>query len=323
VDFVHQGPTFDAGSTHIMPQVASMGAAVPSPTSIATAGRTSTSPTAARAASIVCIATRATARSPTSRSVGVADVNQPDRRVDGRVWGDYDNDGWEDLLPVSLRPARAVSQRQGRASSPVGDAAVCRVGEREQRDVARLRPRRPLDLFIAGYWPTDVNLWKLETTKIMPESFEYANNGGASTCCTIAATARSRTYRRARHHAAALDAGGRRGRSLRHGLSRSVLSNDYGVSELFANRRRQAVRRRRARAGVGRSPKSGMNASVGDVFNDGRLAIYKTNISEPACSCRATTLWVPKGPKAPTYENLASSWASISAAGAGARSSAI
>ena len=35
-----------------------------------------------------------------------------------------------------------------------------------------------LDLFLAGYWADNVDLWKLETTKIMPESFEYANNGG-------------------------------------------------------------------------------------------------------------------------------------------------
>ena len=35
-----------------------------------------------------------------------------------------------------------------------------------------------LDLFLAGYWPEDVDLWKLTTTRIMPESFEYAENGG-------------------------------------------------------------------------------------------------------------------------------------------------
>ncbi len=35
-----------------------------------------------------------------------------------------------------------------------------------------------LDLFLAGYWPEDVDLWHLKTTRIMPESFEYAENGG-------------------------------------------------------------------------------------------------------------------------------------------------
>ena len=35
-----------------------------------------------------------------------------------------------------------------------------------------------LDIFVAGYWPESLNLWDLETTRMMPESFEYANNGG-------------------------------------------------------------------------------------------------------------------------------------------------
>ena len=35
-----------------------------------------------------------------------------------------------------------------------------------------------LDLFIGGYFPEDIDLWHLKTTKIMPESFEYAQNGG-------------------------------------------------------------------------------------------------------------------------------------------------
>ena len=56
-----------------------------------------------------------------------------------------------------------------------------------------------------------------------------------------------------------------------------------------------------------------MNASVGDVFNDGRLAIYKTNISEPGVLVQGNDLWVPNDADAQAqadaveYENLASS----------------
>ena len=56
------------------------------------------------------------------------------------------------------------------------------------------------------------------------------------------------------------------------------IANDYGVSELFLNdggRFREAGRE----TGVGYAPKSGMNASVGDVLNQGRFAIYVSNIS--------------------------------------------
>src|ERR1051325_337910 len=53
-----------------------------------------------------------------------------------------------------------------------------------------------------------------------------------------------------------------------------------------------------------------MNAALGDVFNDGRLAIYKTNISEPGVLVQGNDLWLPKnygGDTSPEYENVASS----------------
>jgi hypothetical protein len=94
------------------------------------------------------------------------------------------------------------------------------------------------------------------------------------------------------------------------------LSNDYGVSELFANRGGKGFTDVAQTTGVGRSPKSGMNASIGDVFNDGRLAIYKTNISEQGALVQGNDLWVPRNPKPNAqrakpndveYDNLASS----------------
>ena len=35
-----------------------------------------------------------------------------------------------------------------------------------------------LDLFVGGYYDEGIDLWHLTTTRIMPESFEYAKNGG-------------------------------------------------------------------------------------------------------------------------------------------------
>ena len=53
----------------------------------------------------------------------------------------------------------------------------------------------------------------------------------------------------------------------------------------------------------------GMNAAVGDIFNDGRLAIYKTNISEPGQLLQGNDLWVPKPDRPAAFENLASALA--------------
>ncbi len=153
----------------------------------------------------------------------------------------------------------------------------------------------------------DINLWSLETTKIMPESFEYATNGGRKYLLhnrgdgtfedkaeTLGITSRRWTL--------AVIAGD----FLGTGYPDLFLSNDYGVSELFANREGKGFTDQAQATGVGRTPKSGMNAAIGDVFNDGRLAIYKTNISEAGVLVQGNDLWVPKG-KGIEYENLASS----------------
>ncbi len=68
-----------------------------------------------------------------------------------------------------------------------------------------------------------------------------------------------------------------------------------------------------------------MNAAFGDIFNQGRFAIYVSNISEDGILIQGNNLWVPQEGDVGRdlqYENLAREWASSSAAGASARSSA-
>jgi len=59
--------------------------------------------------------------------------------------------------------------------------------------------------------------------------------------------------------------------------------------------------------GVGKAPKSGMNAAVGDVLNQGRFAVYVSNISEEGILLQGNNLWVPTGAEKglPKFENLA------------------
>ena len=97
----------------------------------------------------------------------------------GAVWGDYDNDGCEDLFLYQVRPPELFHNEQGQRFVAVGEQAGLPrwVNANSATWLDYDRDGR-LDLFLAGYWPDDVNLWKLETTRIMPESFEYANNGG-------------------------------------------------------------------------------------------------------------------------------------------------
>jgi enediyne biosynthesis protein E4 len=312
VDFVHQGPTFDARLAHIMPQVASMGAAV----AVADVDRDGWQDfyvTNSGEGSLNRLYRNRGDGTFTdiAAQMGVADVNQRDTGVSmGAVWGDYDNDGWDDLFLYRYGRPELFHNDQGRRLVAVGEQAGLPTWVNANSATWLDYDRDgQLDLFLAGYWADSIDLWKLETTKIMPESFEYATNGGRKYLL------RNRGDGTFEDRAAALGITSRRwtlavvaADFLGTGYPDLFLSNDYGVSELYANRAGKAFADVAQTTGVGLTPKSGMNAAIGDVFNDGRLAIYKTNISEPGTLVQGNDLWVPKTNTATVgYENLASS----------------
>jgi len=298
VSFVHEGPTFDARLDHIMPQVASTGASV----AVADFDRDGwqdfyVTNSAIGSQNHLYRNNGDGTFADVAARVGLADVNQAGTGVSmGAVWGDFDNDGYEDLFlykygrpelfhNMAGRTFERVSAKAGLPAWVNANAALWWDYDCDGR----------LDLLIAGYWPEDVDLWHLRTTKIMPESFEYAENGGRKYVfhnrgdgtfeeTSAALGIQSRRWTLA---AAAADLHG-------SGYPDLFLANDYGISQLFENQHGRAFAEVGREAGVARTPKSGMNASFGDVFNDGRLSIYKTNISEPGVLVQANDLWVPK-----------------------------
>ena len=320
VEFVHEGPTFDARLAHIMPQVASMGAAV----SVADFDRDGLQDiyvTNSREGSFNRLYRNFgdAGFADVAQAVGLAQVNRTGTGVSmGAVWGDYDNDGDEDLFLYKYGRPELFRNDQGRAFVAVGAQAGLPAWVNANSAIWLDYDRDGLlDLFIAGYWPEEVDLWNLKTTRIMPESFEYAANGGRKYLLRNrgdgtfedVTQALGITSRRWTLAAAAADLSG-------DGYPDLFLANDYGVSELFVNRGGKGFVDVAGVTGVGRTPKSGMNASFGDVFNDGRLSIYKTNISEPGVLVQGNDLWVPKVSPKPEaadgggtveYENLASS----------------
>jgi hypothetical protein len=310
VDFMHQAPTFDSRFDHIMPQVAAMGASV-AVTDFNRDGWQDFYVTSSAEDSLNRLYRNDRGTFvDVAGQVGLADVNRRASGVSmGSVWGDFDNDGWEDVLLYKYGRPELFRNVEGRSFTPVGERAGLPVWVNANSATWLDYDRDGyLDLFIAGYWPENINLWKLETTRVMPESFEYATNGGRKYLLRNRGdgTFEDRTEAtgiRSRRWTLALIAAD----LLGDGYPDLFLSNDYGVSELFANRNGKRFDDVAADAGVGMMPKSGMNASVGDVFNDGRLAIYKTNISEPGNLVQGNDLWVPSstGAAAP-YDNLAS-----------------
>ncbi len=226
----------------------------------------------------------------------------------GSVWGDYDNDGFEDVIVYKWgRPElfhndggkafTRVSERAGLPPWANINAAVWLDYDRDGK----------LDLFLGGYFAEQVDLWHLKTTRMMPESFEYASNGGRKFLFRNLGGGRfeevsEKVGLSSRRWALAAVAADLRDT----GYPDLFIANDYGVSELFINEGGK-FREVGKESGVGYAPKSGMNASVGDVLNQGTFAVYVSNISEEGILIQGNNLWVPTGgtPQLPAYENMA------------------
>jgi hypothetical protein len=314
VDFVHVAPKLDSKLEHIMRQIASMGASV----AVADFDRDgwqdfyATSSGEGSLNRLYRNQGDGTFRD-VAGALGVAECNRPGSGVSmGSIWGDYDNDGFEDLLVYKWgRPelfhndaGKAFTSVTAQAGLPAWINAGCATWVDFDRD-------GQLDLFIAGYWADELDLWHLKTTKMMPESFEYARNGGRKYLLRnqghgvfqdVTALAGIDSHRWALCVAAA--------DLLGTGYPDLFVANDYGVSELFANRGGKSFREIGKQTGIGAAPKSGMNVAFGDIFNQGRLSVYVTNISEEGVLIQGNNLWVPKQGAAGDsleYENLASS----------------
>jgi len=311
VNFKHQAPTLDHRLDHIMPQVASMGAAV----SVVDFNRDGwadlyVTNSGEGSKNALFKNNHDGSFSDVAADVGLADLNQAGTGVSmGSVWGDYDNDGYEDLFLYKWgkpelfhndggQKFTRVTEKAGLPAWVNANTAIWFDYDRDGR----------LDLFLGGYYSEDVDLWHLKNTKMMPESFEYAKNGGRKYLFhNLGDGAFEEISQKAgidtRRWALAATVADLRG----SGQQDLFIANDYGISELYFNDGKQ-FREVGNETGVGFSPKSGMNASVGDVLNQGRFAIYVSNISEEGVLIQGNNLWVPRDGTtgdAIKYDNLA------------------
>jgi hypothetical protein len=283
ITFVHHGPTLDPKLDHIAPLIASLGASV----SVADAnrdGRPDLYLTNSRFGfpNALYLNRGDGTFADVAREAGVGDVNRPGEGVSmGAIWGDYDNDGWEDLLiykwgyPQLFRNTgdghfTDVTEQAGLRQWMNSNAAAWIDYDRDGL----------LDLYVGGYFRSDIDLWRLQTTRIMENSFEFAANGGKDRLFHNLGGGRFQDV------TDRMGVGGTRWTLAvaaadlnEDGWPDLFLANDYGPEELYLNDRgRRFVL---SGAGLEQDSKSGMSATLGDVLNRGRLDVFVTNISEP------------------------------------------
>ncbi len=312
IDFVHTAATFDPKLQHIMPQVSSMGAAV----SIVDFDRDGWD-------DIYVVNSKEGSHNALYRNqgdgtfrdvaaeVGLADLNLPGTGVStGAVWGDYDNDGFEDVLIYKWGKPELFHNDGGKHFTRVTEEAGLPAWVNANSAVwFDYDGDGKLDLFLGGYYPENVDLWHLKDTRMMPESFEYAQNGGRKYLFHNLGGGRFEEVSEklgihSRRWALAAVAADLRGT----GHPDLFVANDYGVSEVYFNEGGKHFREAGKETGIGAAPKSGMNASVGDVLNQGRLGVYVSNISEEGVLVQGNNFWMPRAGTSGAgmkYDNMA------------------
>lgn len=312
INFHHESPTLDSKLAHIMPIVAGMGASVSIIDFNSDGLLDLYVVTSKEGGQNHLYQNRGDGTfEDVAVSMGVADLNQPGTGVCmGAVWADYDNDGFPDLFVYKWGKPELFHNEGGkrfeRVTEKAGLPAWINANSACWLDYDR---DGKLDLFIAGYWRSDLDLWNLKTTEVMPESFEYAENGGRKYLLrnrgdgTFEDVTEKMGIKSTRWTLAVASAD-----LCGTGYPDIVMANDYGVSEFFANKGGERFEEVGQETGIGIAPKSGMNACLGDVLNQGKLSIYVSNITEAGNLVQGNNLWVPTGKTAkgqPRYLNQA------------------
>ena len=312
IDFTHQAPTLDPALAPIMPQVASMGASV----TVVDYDKDGwpdiyVTDSAEGSQNHLYHNNHDGTFTDVAAKMGVADLNKPGTGVCmGAVWGDYDNSGYPSLLVYKWGKPELFHNDGGHGFTRVTDQAglPAWVNANSATWVDYDRDGK-LDLLICGYYPDDVDLWHLKNTRMMPNDFEFAKNGGHKFLLHNLGGGKFQDVTQAmglggdRRWTLAVGAADLRGT----GYPDLVFANDYGVAELYANENGHGFQEIGKEANIGYRAKSGMNVAFGDIQNAGRFAIYITNITEPGNLVQGNNLWMPSGPpsRAPHYDNIA------------------
>jgi hypothetical protein len=298
IDFKHLSPDVDSKLKNIAPQIASMGASV-SIVDFDNDGWNDIYFTNSKTGSL-----NALYRNQhngkfenVAAQMGVAALNEKGTGSSmGAVWADYDNDGYKDLLLYKWGKPELFHNVDGKKFVNVTDGSGlpqwvnsnCAIWFDFNNDGLA-------DIFIGGYYSEKYDLQNLATTKIMPESFRYANNGGRNYLLENLGNGKFKdvtgqygmTSTKWTLAAAAADFNG-------DGYPDLFVANDYNVNELYINKKGEKFIEAGSQSGIGNIPKSGMSVSFGDIDNNGLLGVYNTTITENGILLQDNNYWQPE-----------------------------
>ncbi len=219
------------------------------------------------------------------------------------IWLDFDNDGWRDLYVVRWGKDllfrnngdgtfRTLTEERFRAPDGTpgtpwanGNAAIA----------LDFNLDGLLDIYIGNYF-REVDLWKLQDTRIMHDSFEVARNAGKNFLYRQDADG---TFTEVAGSLGVDDTGWTLAVGSadlnNDGWPDLYSANDFGPDRLFMNDRHGGFVDVSDQA-IGPDTRKGMNVEFGDFNNDGWMDVYVTNITTAEYLQEGNMLWRNNGP---------------------------
>lgn len=297
VDFVHKAPQLDKRLDHILPQIASVGASV-SVCDFNNDGWNDFYLTTSAEGEQNALYKNLGDGSfvDVADELNVGDINKTGSGVSmGSVWADVNNDGFEDLFIYKWGKPELFLNKAGNGFESITETSGIPGWVNSNAAIwLDYNNDGNIDILIGGYYKEQINLWQLEDLFIMPESFEYANNGGRNYLLENqgdglfkdVSVEKGITSTKWTLAIGAVDFN-------KDGFQDLFIANDYSVDELFLNNGGLGFEEIGKESKVGYAPKSGMNVSIADIANDGNFNIYVSNITEMGILLQGNNLWQP------------------------------
>jgi hypothetical protein len=214
-----------------------------------------------------------------AEQAGVAWLNEEHGTAMGAVFGDYDNDGYQDLYLIKWGCNRLFHSNGDGTFTEVTEASgTGDCGNANGVIFFDYDNDSDLDLYIGNYFPY-VDLWALENVRIMHDHYEKAQNAGPN---VLYRNNRDGTFTNVASEMGIADSGWTLdvgcGDIDMDGTLEIFTANDFGCDRMFKYRGPEGFEDITKQA-IGSDTRKGMNAEFGDYNNDGFLDIIVTNIT--------------------------------------------
>jgi len=210
---------------------------------------------------------------------GVASVNTEDGVSVDPAFGDIDNDGDQDLFVAGYGHSRLFRNDGGRFTDITKAAGLGAWGNASCAVFVDYDGDGLLDILVGHYFDRGTNLWDIASTRVLPESFIKAHNGGG---LVLYRNVGNNTFADVTARA------GLAGKGWTLDVGCADIDNDgdpdiyaaddYGEDFVYRNNG-DGTFTNVTRQSTGGDFDAGMNVDFGDYDNDGYMDVYVTNIT--------------------------------------------